>query len=93
VIEVTAFESGNFWVIDIPALNGITQALKRDEIQHMAFDYFECQTDTKADPNNFKFNVLEGGDAEAYSSLLKERFEAIDREIAAFDSAKSDIAS
>lgn len=93
MIQVTAFESGDFWVIDIPALNGMTQAITRDEIRHMAFDFFEGQTDSKVDPSDFTFHVLEGRDAEAYSAFVQERFEAIEQEIAAYDAAKSGIAS
>jgi|GEM_PF-1953954 len=47
----------------MPTLGGMTQALIRDEIETMAFDYYECQTGQKADPANFKFNILEGLEA------------------------------
>jgi hypothetical protein len=74
VIEVIAFESGKFWAIEIPALEGMTQALIRDEIETMAFDYYECQTGLKADPSNFKFTLLEAVDALSYSRKVRERF-------------------
>jgi len=78
VIEAIAFQDGKFWVIDIPALDGMTQALRRDEIELMAFDFYECETDQKADPSNFKFTILEGEAAKAYAQMLDKRFEEID---------------
>jgi hypothetical protein len=43
-IEVT--RDGRWWMISIPALNGLTQARFRGEIESMARDYIAVSTDT-----------------------------------------------
>jgi hypothetical protein len=78
MIEAIAFQDGDYWVIDIPAISGVTQALSRDEIEPMALDYYECETDQKADPINFKFTILEGQAAKEYEQLIEKRYDGID---------------
>jgi hypothetical protein len=46
-IEVT--RDGRWWMINIPALNGLTQARFRGEIESMARDHIAVSTDTPID--------------------------------------------
>jgi len=93
MIEAIAFQDGDYWVIDMPAINGVTQALSRDEIEHMALDYYECETDQKADPANFKFTVLEGQAAKEYEQMMEKRYEDIDLSQASRKEATAEKAS
>lgn len=44
--EVTARRDGRFWYIEIPALDGATQARRLTEVDDMARDYIAGATDT-----------------------------------------------
>lgn len=93
MIEAICFEDGKFWVIDIPALKGITQALGRDEIEAVVFDFFECQTEQTANPADFKFTILEGEAAVEHVQVIEKRFADLDAKIAAHDAAQEEKAS
>ena len=93
MIEVFAFQDGDYWVIDMPVTDGVTQALSRDEIEHMALDYYECETDQKADPANFKFIILEGQAAIEYEQLLDKRYEDVDLSLDSLEASSSEKAS
>lgn len=43
--EVTVRRDGRFWYIEIPALNGATQARNLSEVDEMAKDYISTVTD------------------------------------------------
>ena len=90
MIEAIAFQDGDYWVIDMPAIHGVTQALSRDEIEHMALDYYECETDQKADPANFKFTILEGQVAREYEQMLDKRYEDIDLSLDSCDESETE---
>ncbi|MBW4032549.1 MAG: hypothetical protein HIU88_07775 [Acidobacteria bacterium] len=47
--EVTVRRSGRFWYVEIPALDGATQARNLSEIDEMAKDYIAEATGTPAD--------------------------------------------
>ena len=93
MIEAIAYQDGDYWVIDMPAIDGVTQALSRDEIEHMAFDYYECETDQKADPANFKFTILEGQVAKEYEQMLDKRYKDIDLSLDSLEESSAEKAS
>lgn len=55
VWEATAFLDGKFWIIEIPAIDGITQARSVKEIDVMVRDYISIMTETA--PDSFDVNM------------------------------------
>jgi hypothetical protein len=55
VWEATAFPDGKFWIIEIPAIDGMTQARSVKEIDVMVRDYISIMTETE--PDSFDVNM------------------------------------
>ena len=55
VWEATAFLDGKFWIIEIPAIDGITQARSVKEIDVMVRDLISIMTETE--PDSFDVNM------------------------------------
>lgn len=53
--DVIVRRDGRFWYLEIPALNGATQARRLGEVDEMARDYIAVMTD--ADPSSFDIRV------------------------------------
>ncbi|WP_051668086.1 MULTISPECIES: hypothetical protein [unclassified Microbacterium] len=72
--EVTAERDGKFWFIQIPELDGVTQALTEDEISVMARDYIAVTLNVPADSfeialNLWRFDPLPNGVGEIIDYL------------------------
>ena len=78
MIEAFAFQEDDMWVVDVPALNSITQAFTREEVPHMLFDLYESLTEQKADPANFSIKMLEGKEAQDYVRQLENETKEVD---------------
>jgi len=53
--EATAFLDGKFWIIEIPTIDGITQARSVKEIDVMVRDLISIMTETE--PDSFDINM------------------------------------
>jgi len=55
VWEATAFLDGKYWIIEIPAIDGMTQARSVKEIDVMVRDYISIMTESE--PDSFDVNM------------------------------------
>ena len=64
--EVTVRRDGRFWYVDIPALDGATQARNLSEIDEMAKDYIAEATGTPADQLEIVVTIELPADVQAH---------------------------
>ncbi len=73
--DVTVRRDGRFWYIDIPALDGATQARTLTEVDEMAKDYITLATGTPADRIEVAVTIELSADVRAHlaaASALRE---------------------
>lgn len=73
--DVTVRRDGRFWYIDIPALDGATQARTLTEVDEMAKDYIALATGTPADRIEVAVTIELSADVRAHlaaASALRE---------------------
>jgi hypothetical protein len=73
--EVTARRDGRFWYIEIPALDGATQARNLGEVDEMAKDYISSVTDVPVDRIEVAVAIELSADVRAHlaaASALRE---------------------
>lgn len=61
VYEVTAERDGRFWLIRIPEVDGVTQALSLDDVSGMARDYIAITLDVPADSFEVEWRRVDHG--------------------------------
>lgn len=73
--EVTVRRDGRFWYIEIPALDGATQARNLSEVSEMAKDYISAVTDLPVDQIEIAATIELPADVRAHlaaASALRE---------------------
>ncbi|MEE2059281.1 HicB family toxin-antitoxin system [Rhodococcus artemisiae] len=88
-VEVT--RDGKWWMVSIPALDGLTQARRISEAEQMARDYIAVTTDTRIEDNTVTMHLdVEGVPASERADRIRiDRAEAARLEARALAEAKA----
>lgn len=59
--EVTVRREGRWWLVEVPALDGLTQARRLDEVEQMAREYIAVSTDVPLSKVDVEVSGIEAG--------------------------------
>lgn len=57
--DVQIYRDGEWWMVEIPAIGGLTQARRRGEVEEMATSYIAV--DQGLAPSDFEFQMISTG--------------------------------